>query len=200
MARLTETPARSRLGAFVNLMFGYDGRIGRLYFFLGFLAFVAIIGFLSGMAEDATAGTGDIGRYVAFVFIVGSGIWMHSAVVIKRLHDRDKGAGWYLIYGAAPFGFFMLAIYFWTVRVVRDRLDPVRALLRGPDLGDRRARLPARHPRAEPLRSRALDPALVRLDHSHRAAPCRNIGLGTTRRCNSRTTAPSYSICSLRAC
>jgi uncharacterized membrane protein YhaH (DUF805 family) len=38
-------------------------------------------------------------------------------VIIKRLHDRDKGAGWYLIYGAAPFGFFILAIYFWTVRV-----------------------------------------------------------------------------------
>ncbi len=56
---------------------------------------VAIIGFFSGIAEDATAGTGDIGRYVAFVFIVGTGIWMHSAVTIKRLHDRDKGAGWY---------------------------------------------------------------------------------------------------------
>ena len=37
----------------------------------GFLAFVAIIGFFSGIAEDVTAGTGDIGRYVAFVFIVG---------------------------------------------------------------------------------------------------------------------------------
>ena len=118
MARLTETPARSRLGAFVNLMFGYDGRIGRLYCFLGFLAFVAIVAFLSGIAEDATAGTGDIGRYVAFVFIVGTGLWMHSAVTIKRLHDRDKAAGWYLIYGIAPFVFFLAAIYFWTVRAV----------------------------------------------------------------------------------
>ena len=101
----TETAARSRVGAFINLMFGYDGRVGRLYCFLGFLAFVAIVGFLSGIAEDATAGTGDIGRYVAFVFIVGTGLWMHSAVTIKRLHDRDKSAGWYLIYGIAPFGF-----------------------------------------------------------------------------------------------
>ena len=116
MARLTETAARSRLGAFVNLLFGYDGRIGRLYFFLGFLAFVAIMSFLLSIADEATVGTGDIGRYVAFVFIVGSGIWMHSAVIIKRLHDRDKGAGWYFVYGAAPFGIFLLAIYFWTVR------------------------------------------------------------------------------------
>ena len=65
---MTETPARSRFGAFMNLMFGYDGRIGRLYCFLGFLAFVAIVGFFSGIADDATVGTGDIGRYVALVF------------------------------------------------------------------------------------------------------------------------------------
>lgn len=115
---LTETPARSRVGAFFNLMFGYDGRIGRLACFLGFLAFVAITGFFSGIAEDATVGTGDIGRYVAFVFIVGTGIWMHSAVTIKRLHDRDKSAWWYLIYGVAPFGCFLGGIYFWTARAL----------------------------------------------------------------------------------
>jgi uncharacterized membrane protein YhaH (DUF805 family) len=115
---LTETPARSRFGAFINFLFGYDGRIGRLHCFLGFLAFIAITGFFSGIAEDATAGTGDIGRYVAFVFIVGTGFWMHSAVTIKRLHDRDKSAWWYLIYGIAPLGFFIAAIYFWTTRVL----------------------------------------------------------------------------------
>jgi uncharacterized membrane protein YhaH (DUF805 family) len=115
---LTETPARSRFGAFINLLFGYDGRIGRLHCFLGFLAFVAIAGFLSGIAEDVTAGTGDIGRYVAFMFIVGTGFWMHSAVTIKRLHDRDKSAWWYLIYGIAPLGLFIAAIYFWTTRVL----------------------------------------------------------------------------------
>ena len=114
---MTETPARSRLGAFVNLLFGYDGRVGRLYFFLGFVAFVAVMSFLISIVEDATAGTGDIGRYVAFVFIVGIGIWMHSAMVIKRLHDRDKAAGWYLIYGAAPVGIFIAAIYAYIERI-----------------------------------------------------------------------------------
>ena len=116
MADLTETPARSRFAALFNLLFGYDGRIGRLYCFLGFLAFVAIIGFLSGIAEDATAGTGDIGRYVALVVIVGTGIWIHSAVTIKRLHDRDKSAAWYLIFGVAPLGLFIAAIYFYGAR------------------------------------------------------------------------------------
>jgi uncharacterized membrane protein YhaH (DUF805 family) len=115
---LTDTPARSRFGAFIDLMFGYDGRIGRLYCFLGFLAFVAILAFLSGIAEDATMGTGDIGRYVALFFIIGVGLWMHSAVTVKRLHDRDKSGWWYLVYGAAPFGFFLAAIYLWTVRAL----------------------------------------------------------------------------------
>jgi uncharacterized membrane protein YhaH (DUF805 family) len=116
MAALTETPARSHFTTIINLLFGYDGRIGRLYCFLGFLGFVAIISFLSGIAEDVTAGTGDIGRYVALVFIVGPGIWMHSAVTIKRLHDRDKSAPWYLIYGIAPLVLFIAAIYFYGVR------------------------------------------------------------------------------------
>jgi uncharacterized membrane protein YhaH (DUF805 family) len=116
MAALTEIPARSRFAAVINLLFGYDGRIGRLHCFLGFLAFCAITGFLSGIAEDVTAGTGDIGRYVALVFIVGTGIWMHSAVTIKRLHDRDKAAPWYLIYGIAPLVLFIAAIYFYGVR------------------------------------------------------------------------------------
>jgi uncharacterized membrane protein YhaH (DUF805 family) len=114
---LTETPARSRLGAFVNLMFGYDGRVGRLYFFLGFLAFVAIISLLLGNVEEAVAGTGDVGRHVAVMFIIGIGIWMHSAIAIKRLHDRDKAAGWYLVYGAAPVGIFIAAIYFYVERI-----------------------------------------------------------------------------------
>jgi len=118
MARLTESPARSRFGAFINLLFGYEGRASRLHGFLGFMAFVAIVSFLSSIAEEVTAGTGDIGRYVALVFIIGTGLWMHSAVTIKRLHDRDKAAGWYLVYGIAPFGFFLAAIYFWTARAM----------------------------------------------------------------------------------
>jgi uncharacterized membrane protein YhaH (DUF805 family) len=113
---LNQSPARSRIGAFINLLFGYDGRVGRLHCFLGFLAFVAIIAFLSSIAEDATAGTGDIGRYVAFLFIVITGFWMHSAVAVKRLHDRNKSAWWYLLYGGAPLGLFVAAIYFYTAR------------------------------------------------------------------------------------
>jgi uncharacterized membrane protein YhaH (DUF805 family) len=113
---LTETPARSWFGAFFHLLFGFEGRIGRLHCFLGFLAFCAVVAFLSSIAEEATVGTGEIGRYVALVIIVGTGIWMHAAVAIKRLHDRDKSAWWYLVYSVLPFALFVAAIYLYTAR------------------------------------------------------------------------------------
>jgi uncharacterized membrane protein YhaH (DUF805 family) len=113
---LTETPARSRFGAFFHLLFGFEGRIGRLLCFLGFLAFCAVVAFLSSIAEEATVGTGDIGRYVAFVIIVGTGIWMHAAIAIKRLHDRDKSAWWYLVYSVLPFALFIGAIHLYMAR------------------------------------------------------------------------------------
>jgi uncharacterized membrane protein YhaH (DUF805 family) len=112
--RLTETPARSPIGAVGNMLFGYDGRIGRLSYWLVLATAWAIIGFFAAIAEDATAGTGDIGRYVAFVFIVGSFVWMHSAATIKRLHDRGRSALWYALYGIAPPALFIAATYFYT--------------------------------------------------------------------------------------
>lgn len=119
---LTETPVRSRFGAFIDLLFGYDGRIGRLYYWLGLMAAWAITGFLAGIAEDVTVGTGDIGRYVAFVFIVGMLLWTHSAVTVKRLHDRDRSAFWYLLYGIAPPALFIVATYFYTHRAYEAAL------------------------------------------------------------------------------
>jgi uncharacterized membrane protein YhaH (DUF805 family) len=113
MAHLTEPPARSRFGAVLNLLFGYDGRIGRLYYWLVLMAAWAITGLFATFADDAVAGTGDIGRYVAFVFIVGTLIWIHSAATVKRLHDRDKSAWWYVLYGVAPLALFIAAIHFY---------------------------------------------------------------------------------------
>jgi uncharacterized membrane protein YhaH (DUF805 family) len=105
---------RTSVSTIVNLLFGYDGRLSRLYCWLGFLAFCGITGFFVSKVEDAVAGTGDIGRYVAFAFIVGTSVWIHSAVVIKRLHDRNKSGWWYLAYGVAPLVLLIAAISFYT--------------------------------------------------------------------------------------
>ncbi len=115
---MTETSARSRFGTVINLLFGYDDRIGRLQYWLGLMAAWAITGFFAAFAEEAVAGTGDIGRYTAFVFIVATLIWVHSAVTVKRLHDRGRAAWWYLLYGIAPPGLFIAATYFYTTNVL----------------------------------------------------------------------------------
>lgn len=103
-----------RVGRFVNLLFGYDGRLSRLYCWLGFLTFCVITGLFIAKVEDAVAGTGDIGRYLALAIIVGTGIWIHSAVLIKRLHDRNKSGWWYLPYGIVPLVLLIAAISFYT--------------------------------------------------------------------------------------
>jgi uncharacterized membrane protein YhaH (DUF805 family) len=107
---LTEISAIDRLGSIANLLFGYDGRIGRLLYWLGLMAAWAVPALLATIADHVVAGTGDIGRYVAFIIIVGTLLWMHSAVTVKRLHDHDKSAAWYFLYGLAPPSLFAAAI------------------------------------------------------------------------------------------
>jgi uncharacterized membrane protein YhaH (DUF805 family) len=114
MVALNEIFAMNRLGSVVNLLFGYDGRIGRLHYWLGLMATWAVPAFFASIAERVVAGTGDIGRYVAFLVIVGTLIWMHSAVSVKRLHDHDKSAAWYLVYGMMPPSIFAVAILVYT--------------------------------------------------------------------------------------
>jgi uncharacterized membrane protein YhaH (DUF805 family) len=111
---LTETSTINRLSSVLNVLFGYDGRIGRLPYWLGLMAAWAAPAFFASIAERVVAGTGDIGRYVALMVIVGTLLWIHSAVTVKRLHDHDKSAAWYLLYGIAPPSLFAAGIYFYS--------------------------------------------------------------------------------------
>ena len=112
--RLTDTPQHGRLGGVLNFLFGYDGRIGRLFYWLGLMAAWAVPALFASIADRVVIGTGDIGRYVAFLVIVGTLIWMHSAVTVKRLHDHDKSAAWYLLYGVTPPSVFAVAILLYS--------------------------------------------------------------------------------------
>lgn len=120
---MTEDPATSRLGAVLNFVFGYQGRNGRAGYWLGMFIAWAVPGFLAAIAEDVTAGTGDIGRHVAFAIIIGTLLWLHSAASVKRLHDRDKSAWWYLLYGIAP------ALLFVTATLLYAKTEVVLALV-----------------------------------------------------------------------
>ena len=107
---MTDPPASGRFRAFLDFMFGHDGRIGRMQYWLGLWASIAITAFFVLIADEVVHGTGEIGRHVTFVSIAGLLIWMHSAVTVKRLHDRDRAGIWYFLYGLGPPGTLLWAI------------------------------------------------------------------------------------------
>ena len=98
-------------------MFGYRGRIGRVYFWLGMMATAAIAGFVTPIAAGIFQISGEPGQFQSVTFIVGLTVWMHSAVTVKRLHDRNRAGWWYALQGFAPPAMFLLAIYLTTVGV-----------------------------------------------------------------------------------
>jgi uncharacterized membrane protein YhaH (DUF805 family) len=107
---LSNDAARSRCSACVDFLFNHDGRIGRLYYWLGLAATMTVTGFFAGIA-DVVVPAVEIMRYTAVAFIVGLLIWMHSAVTMKRLHDRDRAGIGYFLYGLGPPGLLLWAIY-----------------------------------------------------------------------------------------
>ncbi|PIO96386.1 DUF805 domain-containing protein [Pleomorphomonas carboxyditropha] len=87
---------------FLWLLFNFDGRIGRLSYWLGCLlstviglapiAFVATLGRSAGMSGVSLATL----LFLFLLFLILLTV-MNLAIVAKRLHDRDKSLLWYLV-------------------------------------------------------------------------------------------------------
>lgn len=120
---MTEISARSRLRSVSDLLFEHNGRIGRVWFWIGTAASFVIAGALVGIAEQANV-AGSHRNFVLF-FILGLVLWINSAVVIKRLHDLGTSALWYPLYGLTPPGAFALGLYLWA----EDDVPSASALL-----------------------------------------------------------------------
>ncbi|MEM9330142.1 MAG: DUF805 domain-containing protein [Pseudomonadota bacterium] len=95
----------------MNLLFGFQGRIGRLQWWLGqlaltiwlvvsFLVLVAVTGFSVGDFESLTdnqkAGVGASLLLFAIAALIPS-IWINAATTVKRFHDRNKSGFWFFI-------------------------------------------------------------------------------------------------------
>ena len=92
-----------------QLLIGFRGRIGRGRFWLGFgilLAVqVALLFTWAGMFRSTGATQFEIRMmWVALALLV----WISAALIIKRLHDLDKAAWWYPLYGIAPVAAYSL--------------------------------------------------------------------------------------------
>ena len=80
---------------YIDLLFGFRGRVNRGKYWLAILLFVIawiVIGIIAWLLSTVSYILGGI--VVALVFLVT--LYAGIAIGIKRLHDRDK-SGWYLL-------------------------------------------------------------------------------------------------------
>lgn len=90
-----------------RLLFGFSGRAGRLHFWLGQIAIVGLILFMAGIGsitlgslKTATTPQQVLSALgIMLLVVLGAMIlllWVGWAVVVKRLHDRNKSGMWVL--------------------------------------------------------------------------------------------------------
>lgn len=98
---------------FLSVMFSFQGRIGRPYYWLWAVLYVVYLILLrtgltaAGVSQSAShvAPSVDAGKLGGWVVVVLFSLllmaWTSLAVHIKRWHDRDK-SGWWVLIGLIP--------------------------------------------------------------------------------------------------
>jgi uncharacterized membrane protein YhaH (DUF805 family) len=89
----------------VRLLFGFQGRIGRLGFWVATATQAAVI--VAVVLLGAWAARSDDGLVLVAAALVGAPLFLAAcysalAVAVKRLHDRDKSGWWVLLFYAVP--------------------------------------------------------------------------------------------------
>ena len=95
---------------FIKLLTSFEGRIGRMTFWLASLALLILVAFAAGL--DAVIGHLSGEKYNFAIFTTVASIAMIAAsfpLAAKRWHDRNKSAWWILI------GFIPVIGEIWTL-------------------------------------------------------------------------------------
>ena len=103
-----------------QLLFSFEGRVGRATYWFFFLAVIVLFGVLGAAfgfsamhagseTGDAAAGTGAGGIIIGLASLLI--IWPSLAIAAKRWHDVDKSAWWILI-GLVPAVGGLIALIF----------------------------------------------------------------------------------------
>ena len=99
-----------------NLLFSFDGRVGRGPFWMFFIVMLVVIGGMFGVsmmsmlnAEDPTSAStmASVPMMITMVILM----WPALAIQAKRWHDVDKSAWWILI-GLVPVVGGLIALVF----------------------------------------------------------------------------------------
>jgi uncharacterized membrane protein YhaH (DUF805 family) len=87
----------------VHALAGFRGRLRRRDFWIGLgLLLLILIALSFGFAGlMRPTGATELERAAAWVALVIL-VWVSAALIVKRLHDRDKSALWYPLFGLAP--------------------------------------------------------------------------------------------------
>lgn len=102
-----------------QLLFSFEGRVGRKVYWLFALAVIVLFGVIGAMTggmaagvEDPEAAAAAAGRMTTVIGLFGLlAIWPSLAITAKRWHDVDKSAWWILI-GLVPAVGGLIALIF----------------------------------------------------------------------------------------
>lgn len=98
MARPVTSPAGSPGPLWA--LFGFDGRLSREPYWLGFLLVFLVVTFATAPLAAPTEDEGVLISPVTFIVFIAA-IWAQFALAVKRLHDRDL-SGWFCLILFAP--------------------------------------------------------------------------------------------------
>ena len=88
----------------LHLLLGFDGRIGRLRYWLTAISMSFGLSLIStGLIAVAAAPGGDPNPivFLPLGLVVLCAMWVGAATGVKRCHDRDK-SGWFMLVGFIP--------------------------------------------------------------------------------------------------
>jgi uncharacterized membrane protein YhaH (DUF805 family) len=122
MTDQSNAPA-SPASAWLNLLFSFKGRIGRVHFLVCLALVVALFACLFTAASYFMDPRGGGGVFIPVTFLLLIAVpWIHSAIVVKRLRDAGRPAWLYFVFGLGPFIWLLataeLFEYFWPVILI----------------------------------------------------------------------------------
>jgi uncharacterized membrane protein YhaH (DUF805 family) len=97
----------------VQALTGFRGRLRRRDFWIGLILLLLVEIVLSSAFAGVMRPTGATQLELAALWLaLAILVWGSAALIVKRLHDRDKSALWYPLFGLAPVLAYQLGVVF----------------------------------------------------------------------------------------
>jgi uncharacterized membrane protein YhaH (DUF805 family) len=97
----------------VHVLTGFRGRLRRRDFWIGLVLLLLVEIVLSFVFVGIVRPTGPTGiELTTLWFALAILVWGSAALIVKRLHDRDKSALWHPLFGLAPVLCYQLGVVY----------------------------------------------------------------------------------------